>query len=80
MRKQVIVLLAKQFWKDAFRSRVMTIAIGLMALLLIFSSYTGYENYHGQNIKRGEIQDEVKDSWENNTDKHPNRMVHCLFE
>lgn len=68
--------MAKQFWKDAFRSRVMTIAIGLMALLLIFSSYTGYENYHGQNITRGEIQDEVQDSWENNPDKHPHRMAH----
>ncbi len=76
MRRQVIVILAKQFWKDAFRSRVMTIALGLMALLLTFSAYTGYENYHGQNFIRGNIQDEVQESWENNPDKHPHRMAH----
>ncbi|KAA2218687.1 ABC transporter permease [Maribacter flavus] len=76
MRKNVIVLLAKQFWKDAFRSRVMAIALGLMVVLLVFSTYTGYENYHEQNVTRNVIQDEVQESWESNPDKHPHRMAH----
>ncbi|WP_010517826.1 ABC transporter permease [Croceivirga radicis] len=76
MRKQVIVLIARQFWKDAFRSKVMSIALGLMALLLAFSAYTGYENYHEQNFTRDAIQDNVQESWESNPDKHPHRMAH----
>lgn len=76
MRKQVIVLIARQFWKDAFRSKVMSIALGLMALLLAFSTYTGYENYHEQNFTRDAIQDNVQESWESNPDKHPHRMAH----
>lgn len=76
MRKHVIILIAKQFWKDAFRSKVMSIALGLMALLLAFSAYTGYQNYHEQNFTRDAIQDNVQESWESNPDKHPHRMAH----
>ncbi len=76
MRKNVISLLARQLWQDAFRSKVMLIASILMLCLLSFSAYSGWENYHDQNFTRDEIQDEVQDSWENNPDKHPHRMAH----
>lgn len=76
MRKNVIVLLARQLWQDAFRSKVMLVASVLMLLLLLFSSYSGWENYHDQNFSRDEIQHEVQESWENNPDKHPHRMAH----
>jgi ABC-2 type transport system permease protein len=76
MRKKVIFLLASQLCKDAFRSKVMFIASGLVAFLLLFSTYTGWENYHDQNHTRDTVQDEVQDSWDNNPDKHPHRMAH----
>ncbi|AUP77315.1 ABC transporter permease [Flavivirga eckloniae] len=76
MRKNVIYLLARQLWKDAFRSKVMSIALGLMVFLLLFSTYSGWENYHDQNYTRHLVQDEVQESWENNPDKHPHRMAH----
>ena len=76
MRKNVIYLLAHQLWKDSFRSKVMVVASILMLFLLLFSAYSGWENYHDQNSTRGVIQDEVQDSWENNPDKHPHRMSH----
>lgn len=76
MRKNVILLLARQLWLDAFRSKVMSIALVLMLFLLLFSAYSGWENYHDQNLTRDEIQDEVQESWENNPDKHPHRMAH----
>ena len=76
MRKRVVITIAQHFKKDAFRSKVMFIALGLMALLLVFSSVTGYENYHEQNFTRHKAQDEVQESWENNPDKHPHRMAH----
>lgn len=76
MRKRVIYLLAGQLWKDAFRSNVMMVALGLMSFLLLFSAYSGWENYHDLNHTRGVIQNEVQESWENNPDKHPHRMAH----
>lgn len=76
MRKNVIYLLAQQLWKDAFRSKVMIVASILMLFLLVFSAYSGWENYHDQNVTRGAVQKEVQNSWENNPDKHPHRMSH----
>ncbi len=76
MRKSIIYLLAGQLWKNAFRSKVMIIALGLMVFLLLFSAYSGWENYHDQNHTRDVMQDEVQQSWENNPDKHPHRMAH----
>ncbi|MEX0273001.1 MAG: ABC transporter permease, partial [Flavobacteriaceae bacterium] len=76
MHKRAIYLVARQLWTNAFRSKVMLIALILMGLLLIFSAYTGWENYHDQNLIRGGVQHEVRESWENNPDKHPHRMAH----
>jgi|TARA_B110000027_G_scaffold95143_1_gene100434 ABC-2 type transport system permease protein len=76
MRKNVIFLLARQLCKDAFRSKVMLIASLLILFLLLFSAYTGWENYHDQNLTRGLVQDDVQESWESNPDKHPHRMAH----
>lgn len=76
MRKQVIIKLSQHFGKDAFRSKVMFITLGLMVLLLVFSAITGYESYHEQNFTRNKVQDEVQEGWESNPDKHPHRMAH----
>ncbi len=76
MRRNVVQLIVLQFWKDAFRSKVMLLASALMVLLLLFSVYSGWENYHDQNHTRHVMQDEVQKSWENNPDKHPHRMAH----
>ncbi len=76
MRINVFYLRARQLCKDAFRSKVMLIASLLILLLLLFSAYSGWENYHDQNHTRGLVQDEVQKSWENNPDKHPHRMAH----
>lgn len=76
MRKQIIYLIARQFWQDSFRSKVMLVSSVLMLVLLFFSAYTGWENYHDQNLIRDLVQEEVRDSWEGNPDKHPHRMAH----
>ncbi|MEL6919171.1 MAG: DUF3526 domain-containing protein [Bacteroidota bacterium] len=76
MRKKVIYLMAHQLWIDALRSKAMQVASILLGLLLIFATYTGWENYHEQNFTRDAVQDEVRQSWENNPDKHPHRMAH----
>jgi len=54
----------------------MRIALSLMVFLLIFSAYSGWENYHEQNHTRNLVQNNVQESWENNPDKHPHRMAH----
>jgi len=76
VRRNIIYLLARQLCRDTFRSKVIWIASGLLVFLLIFSAYTGWENYHDQNHTRDVVQNEVQESWENNPDKHPHRMSH----
>lgn len=76
MRKNVLLLLARQFWQNAFRSKVLSITLGLMACLLFLSVHTGWSTYHDQNHTRGLVQENVQESWENNPDKHPHRMAH----
>jgi len=76
MRKNVLYLLARQLWRDAFRAKVMNITLVLMVFLLLFSAYSGWKNYHDQNHTRDIVQGVVQESWENNPDKHPHRMSH----
>lgn len=76
MRRKVLYLMARQLWIDALRSKVMQVASILLGLLLLFAIYTGWQNYHEQNFTRDAVQEEVRQSWENNPDKHPHRMAH----
>ena len=76
MSKEAIVLIAHQFLKDTFRSKVIFVTLGLTVLLIAFAGLTGYENYHDQNFIRYKVQNEVQESWESNPDKHPHRMAH----
>ncbi|QTE23555.1 ABC transporter permease [Polaribacter cellanae] len=76
MRKAVVILLAKQFFKKTFSNK------GLLILLFIFLSvltyvtvisWVAFEKKH-QVVEHH--QDESRKSWDNNPDKHPHRMAH----
>lgn len=75
MRKEVLLLIATQFWKSAFKSKAIYILIGLMAVLLFFAARSGV-GYHDQNHLREQHQQLARESWEGNPDKHPHRMAH----
>ena len=75
MRKEVQLLIARQFWASTFKSKAIFFLMGIMAVLLIFAVYSGLA-YHDQNHFRLDHQEQARESWEANPDKHPHRMAH----
>lgn len=75
MRREVLLLIASQFWNTLFRSRGIYVLMGIMAILLIYATYSGI-SYHDQNHFRENHQEMARESWEANPDKHPHRMAH----
>lgn len=76
MKKQVVFLIAKQFFKKTFSNK------GLFVLLFIYLAVLSYITINSWNAfkKQQHIvehhQQESKKSWDDNPDKHPHRMAH----
>jgi ABC-2 type transport system permease protein len=70
------LLIAKQFCRNAFRSKALYAILLVMAVMIGFAAYSGWKIYTTQNVIRQHYQHEVRESWENNPDKHPHRMAH----
>ena len=75
MRKEVLLLIARQFWTNVFKSKVIYLLMALMGILLVYAASSGI-SYHDQNHFRTEHQEKARESWEANPDKHPHRMAH----
>lgn len=75
MRREVLLLIARQFWTSVFKSSTIYLLLGLMAVLLFYATYSGVQ-YHDQNHFREDHQEMARESWEANPDKHPHRMAH----
>ena len=75
MRREVLLLIARQFWANAFKSKAIYFLLGLTAVLLLYAAYSGFR-YHEQNHFREGHQEMARESWESNPDKHPHRMAH----
>lgn len=76
MHLRVLLLIARQFWKDTFKSGTVYPMIVVATILIAFAGYSGWRNYTVQNDIRNHYQKTVRQSWENNPDKHPHRMAH----
>ncbi|MEP1095897.1 MAG: DUF3526 domain-containing protein [Cyclobacteriaceae bacterium] len=76
MRREIVALIAKQFWTDAFKSRATYVMIFLVSVILTYAAYSGWKNYATQSDIRTQYQEEARKSWEENPDKHPHRMAH----
>lgn len=76
MRKEIILLIAHQFWVNTFRTKAIYPLLVVMLFLLCFSAYSGWANYQKQTEIRMHYQQEARESWEANPDKHPHRMAH----
>ena len=75
MRKEVQLLIARQFWVSTFKSKAIFFLMGIMVVLLIYAVNSG-SKYHDQNHFRTDHQEKARESWESNPDKHPHRMAH----
>ncbi len=75
MRKDILLLIAGQFWKNVFKSKAIYLLMGIVVILLIYAAFSGM-SYHDQNHFREDHQKMARESWEANPDKHPHRMAH----
>ncbi len=69
-------LLARHVWKTAFQNRAvfgLTLTIGL---LLAYAAITGWTTFQTQNATRASYQQQARQDWLGNPDKHPHRMAH----
>ncbi len=69
------MLVARQFWTSVFKSKAIYLLLGLTLILLFYAAFSGV-SYHEQNHHRIEHQQQARESWEANPDKHPHRMAH----
>lgn len=76
MQKKNVLLIARQVWKTAFRNKAIVFLLLFLQLLLLFGAYTGWKNFNVQENIRLTHQQQVRQNWENNPDKHPHRMAH----
>jgi ABC-2 type transport system permease protein len=76
MKKNIILLLARQFCKDVFQQKAIYMLMLLFAVLVVYAAYTGHRQMASQNEMKHTYQHAIRQSWENNPDKHPHRMAH----
>lgn len=76
MRKEIVFLIAKQFWRNTFKSKAIYFLLAVFVVLLVYAAYNGYKYYSVQNDIRTTHQKNARKSWEDNSDKHPHRMAH----
>jgi ABC-2 type transport system permease protein len=71
-----VLLLANLFWKNAIQSTAFYMLLLAMAMITGYAAYSGWQTYRTQNTIRLHYQQEARQGWENNPDKHPHRMAH----
>ncbi|PWV55885.1 DUF3526 domain-containing protein [Chitinophaga sp. S165] len=76
MRRDVLLLLAKQLVSNAFRNKAIVMLLGIVAILLIYATYSCAGIYLQETQSRQSYQKEVREHWEEMPDKHPHRMAH----
>ncbi|MEM1135035.1 MAG: DUF3526 domain-containing protein [Bacteroidota bacterium] len=76
MQKKGVLLIAKQFWANTFKIKSVYLLFVIISMLFIYATYSGWKNYIVQNDIRLHFQEKVRQSWEENPDKHPHRMAH----
>jgi ABC-2 type transport system permease protein len=76
MRRNILIILARQVLANAFRNRAIVMLLGIVAILLIYAAYSSAGIYVQETQSRLSYQKEVREHWEEMPDKHPHRMAH----
>lgn len=69
-------IIASHLLKVIIRSRALVTVYLVWLMLVMYAAVTGYQTYTAQNMMRQQFQQEARQSWEANPDKHPHRMAH----
>lgn len=76
MRLNIVLLIARQFFKTTSKNKAVILLTVLIGLMLIMASVIGWNHYQHQQELRTTYQETVRKQWESNPDKHPHRMAH----
>lgn len=76
MKKQVIISIAKQFFKKTFYMKGLLLLLFVFQAILIYITVNGWNAHEDHDHVIENHQDKARESWENNPDKHPHRMAH----
>jgi len=71
-----VKIIAGHFLKVTIRSKAMVVIYIVWLLLVLFAALTGYKTYTDSNALLNRFQQQARQSWEANPDKHPHRMAH----
>ncbi len=76
MKKEVVILLGKQFFKKTFYSKGLLVLFALFFIVLSYVTISGWNAFEAHHHIVEDHQEKTRDSWESNPDKHPHRMAH----
>ncbi|MCX2678680.1 DUF3526 domain-containing protein [Galbibacter sp. EGI 63066] len=76
MIKNKKVHIAKLFWKITFKNKAVYILTFIVGILLAYAVFSGWENFKTQKEIRIKYQEQARQDWLDNPDKHPHRMAH----
>jgi len=76
MKAQIVILIAKQFFKKTFNSKGLLVLWCVFLMALAYVTISGWRAFEEQHHIIDHHQEESRESWDNNPDKHPHRMAH----
>jgi ABC-2 type transport system permease protein len=76
MRFQIVYIIARQFFRTSFQNKAVLGLTIILSLMLLMATFIGWKSFDFQNQLRTDYQQQVREQWVNNPDKHPHRMAH----
>ncbi|OEK08329.1 ABC transporter permease [Flavivirga aquatica] len=76
MKNTIVVLLGRQFFKKTFFTKGLFVLLLLFLIVLTYVTINGWNAFEMHHDSVEHHQEESRDSWESNPDKHPHRMAH----
>lgn len=76
MRNNAVVLIGKQFFKKTFFTKGLFVLLLLFWAVLAYVTIDGWQAFEVYHDSVEHHQEESRESWEANPDKHPHRMAH----
>lgn len=70
------ILIAKHLRHSVFKNTAVFIITLFIAVLLLYATFSGWNNYKNQNETSEKYQHESREDWLKNPDKNPHRMAH----
>jgi len=70
------LLIAKHLRQSVFKNSAVFIITIFIGILLLYATFSGWENYKNQNETSEKYQHESREDWLKNPDKNPHRMAH----